>query len=159
MKPIVFSLPRSRVCPGAEEALLGLTSSWTWRVGSKGEVQSLQAGPRGCSPESWEWLSWEEMGEAEDRWRDEEGEGQLGWEEGHRVGESTGDVLTLSSASSLGSSCPPLHSPVRREETSDWRRKTQQSCSIRLMKAVIHPSVPSCPREFHRHPLCPWHCW
>lgn len=47
------------------------------------------------------------MGEAEDRWRDEEGEGQLGWEEGHRVGETTGDVLTLSSASSLGKSCPP----------------------------------------------------
>ena len=39
------------------------------------------------------------MGEAEDRWRDEEEERQLDWEERHWVGEITGEVLTHSSAS------------------------------------------------------------
>ena len=68
-------------------------------MGSKGEVQSLQAGPRGCSPESWEWLSWEEMGEAEDRWRDEEEERQLDREGRRWVGEITGEVLIHSSTS------------------------------------------------------------
>ena len=42
------------------------------------------------------------MGEAEDRWRDEEEERQLDWEERHWVGEITGEVLTHSSASWLG---------------------------------------------------------
>lgn len=82
------------------------------------------------------------MGEAEDRWRDEEGEGQLGgW--GVEAVETQVTSLTLSSASSLGEQLPSPPGPEE-EETSDWRRKTQQSCLIRLMKAVIHPSVPSC---------------
>ena len=87
------------------------------------------------------------MGEAEERWREEEeerkggretaglGGGALGWGD-------TGEAPTLSSASRLGSSCLPTmweqggHFHLEEEDPAELLHQTHERC--------CHPLVPAC---------------
>ena len=99
-------------------------------------------------------MNWEEMGEAEDRWREEEERDSWAGRRGVELGKpqvSPDPFFSLLTWEQLPSPPQPY------EEGGNFRLEEESPAELlpQTRESGYHPSVPSRPREFHHHPLRP----